>query len=127
MRIYLAHPVSDYGSQRQVDAIRLLTSQCWQVENPDQPHHAKAYQERGMQHFVEVVEDCDGVAFLRFPDGSIGAGVGKEIETALRRGLMVWDISNGKLKNNGTMMPYPVLTVEETRTVLARIKSEGQE
>ncbi|RVO41324.1 hypothetical protein CN093_08640 [Sinorhizobium meliloti] len=126
MRIYLAHPVSDYGTERQAATIDLLRSRGWQVENPDQPHHARAYKARGMQHFVEVVEDCDGLAFLRFPDRSIGAGVAKEIETALRRGLMVWDASSGQLESIGTMMPSPVLSVEETRAMLAaRSNSTG--
>lgn len=120
MRIYLAHPVSDYGSQRQADAIALVTARGWTVENPDQLHHARLYQERGMDHFIEVVEGCDGLVFLRFPDESIGAGVGKEIETALRRGLMVWDASSGQLESIGTMMPCPVLSVEETRQALGR-------
>lgn len=122
MRIYLAHPITDYGTERQEKAIALIGAMGWQVENPDQQHHAKAYQEHGMQHFVDLVEDCDGLAFLRFQGGDIGAGVAKEIETALRRGLMVWDISSGKMENIGTMMPFPVLSVEETRKRIADIR-----
>jgi hypothetical protein len=78
-----------------------------------------------MLHFVEVVEDCDGLAFLRFKDGTIGAGVAKEIETALRRGLLVWDASSGELVSIGTMMPTPILTVEETRAAIARYRMEA--
>jgi hypothetical protein len=75
-----------------------------------------------MAHFVEVVEDCDGLAFLRFYDSTIGAGVAKEIETALRRGLTVWDASDGDLLNIGSMMPTPILTVEQTRAKIAEIR-----
>ena len=123
MRVYLAHPISDYGTERQARALALMRSEGWEIENPDLPHHARAYEKHGMQYFTEVVEDCDGLAFLRFPDGSIGAGVAKEIETALRRGLTVWDASSGKLVSIGTMMPYPVLSVQETRELVAAQKS----
>jgi hypothetical protein len=75
-----------------------------------------------MAHFMEVIDDCDGLAFLRFDDSTIGAGVAKEIETALRRGLTVWDVSNGELLNIGSMMPTPILTVEQTRAKIAEIR-----
>lgn len=122
MRVYLAHPVTDYGTERQSAAIALICSRGWQVENPDQPHHEAAYRSYGMAHFMEVVEDCDGLAFLRFDDSTIGAGVAKEIETALRRGLTVWDASNGDLLNIGSMMPTPILTVEQTRAKVREMR-----
>lgn len=124
MRVYLAHPVTDYGSHRQARAIDFLRANGWQVENPDQPHHASAYRSHGMEHFTEVVADCDGLGFLRFPDGSIGAGVALEIETALRRGLFVWDLSSGRLESVGTMMPAPILSVDETRTMIATLRAK---
>lgn len=122
--IYLAHPVTDYGGPRQLQAIELLRSNGWQVENPDQPHHTAAYRQHGMKHFTEVVADCDGLAFLRFPNGSIGAGVALEIEMALRRGLPVWDISNDRLESVGTMMPTPILSIDETRSLIVSIRGE---
>ena len=125
MRIYLAHPITDYGTRRQASAIALISARGWQVENPDQAHHQRAYEKRGMLHFEEVVEDCDGLAFLRFPDGSIGAGVAKEIAVALRRGLTVWDASNGELASIGSMMPTPILTVDETRARIAKYRGEA--
>jgi len=126
MRVYLAHPVTDYGSARQAQAIDLLRANGWKVENPDQPHHASAYLMYGMGHFKGVVNDCDGLAFLRFPDGSIGSGVATEIETALRRGLPVWDISSGKLESVGTMMPFPLLSANETRAMIASLKAKAE-
>lgn len=125
MRIYLAHPVTDYGTDRQAAAVALIKANGWQVENPDQPHHDAAYKAHGMQHFVELVEDCNGLTFLRFDDQAIGAGVAKEIETALRLGLPVWDASDGRMMSIGSMMPYPVLTVDQTREKVASIRSAG--
>jgi hypothetical protein len=95
----------------------------WTVENPDQHIHQDAYREHGMQHFLDVVEDCSALAFLRFEDGYIGAGVAKEIECALRHGIPVYDVSEGSLDPVGNMMPECVLTVEQTRAKLAYLRS----
>jgi hypothetical protein len=118
MRVYLAHPVSEYGSERQRQTVALIESRGRTVENPDRTYHQEAYRERGMDHFIEVVQDCDELAFLRFPDGTIGAGVAKEIEVALRSGIRVYDVSDGQFKAVGDMMPEPVLSIEETRAML---------
>lgn len=118
--VYLAHPVSDYGGPRQLMAVAAILARGFKVENPDQPHHQAAYRTHGMDHFREVVAACDGLAFLRFPCGGIGAGVAKEIETALRLGLPVWEVKGVELVPVGTMMPFPILTVEETRSRLKR-------
>ena len=124
MRCYLAHPVTDYGgSTRQMKAIAAIEARGYTVENPDQHFHQEAYRQYGMQHFLDVVEDCDALAFLRFEDGYIGAGVAKEIECALRRRLMVFDASEGYLDPIGDMMPECVLTVEQTRAKLAYLRS----
>lgn len=121
MRFYLAHPVSDYGgTPRQVAASKLIEDAGHTVENPDQPIHQQAYKAHGMDHFIEVVEGCDALAFLRFADGSIGAGVGKEIEAALRAGIPVYDASDGRLEPTGLMIPEGILSVEETRAKLGR-------
>jgi len=117
--VYLAHPVSDYGTPRQRAAMEAIKNRGFEVESPDQPHHQAAYKKRGMEHFREVVAACDGLAFLRFPCGGIGAGVAKEVETALRCGLPVWEIKGADLAPVGGVMPSPVLTVEETRQRLA--------
>lgn len=116
MRVYLAHPISYYdGTPTQVAAVKAINERGWQVENPDQPHHQAGYKERGMDHFIDVVQNCDGLAFIRFPDGAIGAGVAKEIEAALRQRKPLYDATSGQLTIQGEMMPFPVLSVEETR------------
>jgi hypothetical protein len=126
MRCYLAHPVTDYGgSSRQLAAVAAIETHGWTVENPDQHVHQDAYRQHGMQHFLDVVEDCSALAFLRFEDGYIGAGVAKEIECALRHGIPVYDVSEGSLDPVGNMMPECVLTVEQTRAKLAYLRSSS--
>jgi hypothetical protein len=115
--------VTDYGgTARQLAAVAAIEAKGWIVETPDQPIHQDAYRQHGMQHFLDVVEDCDALAFLPFADGYIGAGVAKEIEHAFRRGLRVYDASGGHLERID-MMPECLLTVEQTRARLAHLRA----
>lgn len=122
-KCYLAHPVTDYGgTARQKRALGAIEARGWPIENPDSPAHSEAYQRRGMAHFVEVVEGCTALAFVRFPTGEIGAGVAKEIATAIRCHIPVFDASSGELKSTGCMMPGPVLSVEDTREKVRELR-----
>jgi hypothetical protein len=123
MRCYLAHPITDYGgSFRQQRAIKAIGDRGGAVENPDMPWHQDGYKSHGMDYFLDVVRTCDILAFLPFPNGKIGAGVGKEIEAALTAGLTVFDVTADFAPL--TMMP-PVLTVEETREEIARLRASA--
>lgn len=124
MKCYLAHPVTEYGgTPRQLEAIEAIEAKDWEVVNPDKPWHQEGYRQHGMGYFLELVEDCDKLAFMRFPDGTIGAGVAKEIEKALQRRLMIYDVSRGDLFPCNDMMPGRVLSVEATREKIAKLRS----
>lgn len=126
MFCYLAHPITDYGNgQRQVAALKAIAARGWTAVSPDAAWHAAAYKERGMDHFVEVVRDCDALAFIRMPSGAIGAGVAKEIEAALACKMPVFDVTGGSMQAlpSPYVMPEPVLTVDETRAELAAIRA----
>lgn len=123
MKCYLAHPVTDYGKPRQARAVAAIVAEGWEVENPDSPIHHACYQCNGMAYFIEVVEACDALAFLRFESGEIGAGVAKEIGTALRCRIPVYDATSGNLKPTGVCMPIGVLSVDATRLKLASIRA----
>lgn len=82
------------------------------------PEHEENYRKFGMGYFVDIVGRCDAVAFIRFPDGAVGAGVGKEIASC--KGPIL-DVTYG------FMVPSdrdagPVLSVEETRARIAAHK-----
>lgn len=123
MLVYFAHPVSDYGSERQFRAIAAISNyrNNFRVESPDQPHHQAGYAERGMDYFKGVVERCQGLAFMRFPDGGIGAGVGREIRWALIGGLWLYEVFEGRVYPLQDM-PTPILSVEDTRRLVAHFK-----
>lgn len=73
-----------------------------------------------MAYFANVVRTCDGVAFMRFPNKKIGAGVAKEIQTALDAGKPVCEIVRGKLQHVAEM-PSGVMSVDQTRAEIKRI------
>jgi hypothetical protein len=117
MKCYLAHPITEYGTARQLSAIKTIESFGWTVENPDQPHHDAAYKEQGMAYFTRLVDECDALAFLRFSPGEIGAGVGKEIAAALARDWPVFEIIGGTLAPVDALPE--ILSVEATRAMIA--------
>lgn len=129
MRIYFAHHVTDYGTERQAAAIAALKKyweeehprQPLEIENPDQPHHQVGYDRQGMEYFKKVVHSCDRLAFMRFQDGAIGAGVGREIMWGLQSCFAVYELFNGWLYQVQNM-PTPILTVEQTRAKIAETR-----
>lgn len=108
---YYAHPLSLYNSAQEKRDISLIESLGFEVLNPNGPEHQEAYQAEGMLYFEKLIEGKVQLLFFRaFPDGSIPAGIAKEIETAAKLNLPVVELPNGILRRS--------LSVEETREYL---------
>lgn len=123
--IYFAHPITDYGTERQAEAIAYL-SRDWKVVNPDHPDHQAGYAAEGMAYFERLAASCDVLAFMRFPDGSIGAGVGKEIEAAKQAGVR-WIMEYFYPTRHCFVVdgvPTPILSVAQTRALIAKLRGE---
>lgn len=123
MRIYFAHPVSEYGTPFQAAVLKELASSWHEVESPDAPHHQEGYRVGGMAYFEGVIAGCDALAYLRFPDGTIGAGVAKEIAAAAGSGKPIFEVhtAGGAIHVSASCpKPGPVLTVDQTRLKLGR-------
>jgi len=122
VRIYFAHPVTDYGTERERGAVAAIEAEGWTVENPNQPHHQAGYDEEGMVYFERLAASCDALIFMRFPGGAIGAGVGKEIDAAQAAACPIYELFDGEVYSvYGS--PTPVLSVENTRALLAEIRA----
>jgi len=126
MRVYFAHPVSDYGTPRETAAAAVMEAVGWSVENPNQPHHQRGYDAGGMGYFEQIARACDGLAFMRFPNGAIGAGVGKEVGAALDASKPVYELFDGEV-HLVTGMPTPVLSVAATRALLTELQHRREE
>lgn len=122
--IYFAHPITDYGTERQAAAIAYLSRQ-WRVVSPDHPDHQAGYDAEGMEYFDRLAASCDLLAFMRFPDGSIGAGVGKEIEAAQRSGVR-WILEYFSGQTYPVYgVPTPILSVAHTRALIAKLRGDA--
>lgn len=128
---YFAHHVTDYNTRREASALQALESAGFTVVNPNTPAHNEAYRRMGMEHFLGVVATCGALAFQRFTGGEIGAGVGKEIATAARLHLPIYEVyGTGGVPEIQTVAAEAipalldtVLSVEYTRALLTRIRA----
>ena len=131
-RLYLAHPVTLYGTPAKTALVQGLTACGWDVVDPEGPEHGAAYRERGMSYFTDMVATCDALGYLPFEDGSVGAGVAREILEALVRGLPVYYLMSafgmgGRLIiefPRVCQMPGPILTIDQTRSAVAQHRAK---
>ncbi len=103
--LYFAHPVNTYDTPLEAEILKLIRERFPEVviENPNQPHHQKAYlewkkkyqnvvQKSGMTYFYDIVlPKCNyGTIALPFLDEKIGAGVAGETIFSLKKGRGAW-------------------------------------
>jgi len=116
MVIYYAHPLSLYNKPQEARDIALLESLGFTVLNPNAPEHEEGYKRLKMEYFRElVVNRCQALAFRAFPDGSIPAGIAKEVAMAQEAKYPIFELPCGILRRS--------LSVEQTREVLSEIGS----
>lgn len=128
LRIYYAHPMAWYGTDREKEDLAELAKHGT-VINPNTERFEGSVQSakrRGfpvMQVFADYIKDhVDVVCFRRFEDSYLGAGVAREILEARIWGKEVWEIDcGGGLKPCITELRSfhaffnNTLTVEETK------------
>jgi hypothetical protein len=110
MKVYFARPISNYKTPQDERDITLLLSLGFEVVNPDKEALSERYKTEGMDVFAAAVRECNALAFRAFPDLSIGAGVKKEIDTAIEEGLLIIELP--------TITQKRCLSVEDTRNYL---------
>jgi len=126
VRIYYAHPISDYDTtheqmvQRSMNLVlpAFIAGYVPWIENPNLPIHQEGYAARGMDHFMDVIDGCDGCVFDSFPGGIIGSGVAMEVKRFLDQGKPVWRVVGafcGYGFERVTELPAWVATRETTR------------
>ena len=128
MKVYYAHCQAIYDSPQEQRDVEMLKALGFEVINPNSPEYVAvakkikstpAYCVEGtasamvMDYFTKLVKDCDAVAFRALPDGTIPAGVAKEIEKAMTDGKPVFELPS--------CVSRRVLTVEQTREYLKEI------
>lgn len=109
--IYYAHCMNIYHTPQERRDVQFL-QYFGNVVNPNgYPGVDVGYGQKGMQFFLDIIkEHCHVLAFRALPDGSIPAGIAKEIEFAYEQQLHVFEIPSNLSRR--------VLTVEQTREYL---------
>jgi hypothetical protein len=134
---YFAHPITMYdsGSERQIsDRFRQRFPDV-EVENPNQQHHSDGYKKGGMDYFVDLCNTQDGVFFATHSDGTVGAGVYKEVKSFLDRGAPAFYFDPEQLAFQGLSGPaalgaFAIRDVPSTRALIKEeraAKAAGQD
>lgn len=117
--IYYAHSVSIYGTKQEKRDLETLRNLGFEIINPNSTIHSKYYEElkartgNGMPYFDMLISSCDSLAFRAHPDGTIPAGVAKEIETACNSDLPVFELPSSIRRRT--------MSLEETREYLKEL------
>jgi hypothetical protein len=117
-KIFFAHPKNTFGTGIEHRALHALYTDGWDVLNP--ADHQAGYAEKGMAHFLELVGECEAIAYMSFEDGALGAGVAREILEAhlLDRGVFRIDPHSCEITRD-TSRFSGVLSISQTRERLA--------
>jgi hypothetical protein len=89
MKAYYAHPVSLYNTPQEVRDLKAMADLGIQVFNPNSQECSDGYAREGMPFFTKIIRECDLVIFRAFADGSIPAGVVKEIADGVALGYPI--------------------------------------
>jgi hypothetical protein len=113
--VYYAHPMTDYNKPKEKRVVSSLKKMGYRVDNPNTQKHQNGYRLKGMKHFTDASSRANAVVFTRFPNRKIGAGVGAELDTALRKGKRAYEmIKKGQL-HRITHVPKPdVMNQDDT-------------
>ena len=107
MKLYFAHPLSDYNTQFEARVLGYLSAvepfNKYEIVNPTQQYHQHAYimlreyghggDEVAFRYWTRLAGSCDALVFLRMPSGRVGAGVAKEICEALTHGQRLFEVT----------------------------------
>lgn len=141
MKIYYAHPMSWYGTDRETEDLKAIAHKFpnAEIENPAAYEDAvKTLKTQGadgkaiMDFFINRLLVCDAIAYRTFDDDYIGAGVALEVFTAAVWGKQIFrlldqisrfdDLVPGLLGQLGLRAAFGprVLTIADTRDRIKR-------
>ena len=105
-RIYYAHAMCLYGGPEELqDLARIRKKFRGRVVNPAAYDGHPGKVQDGVKFCLRLVEDCDAVVFSRLLD-KITAGVGKEVNHALKVGKPVFELFAGRFTRRNRPVRY---------------------
>ncbi len=127
MKYYFAHPISIYNTKKEELLVAMLSDSSLLTDpiivNPNSEFNEAQYQIKGMDYFLELVDECDALIIYPFEDGTIGAGIVKEALRAIDKGKPIYQINPNTFKMMQIFQLKNCLTVEETRAKLKELKN----
>lgn len=123
-KVYFAHPVTEYDTPVETHIAETFERSCpeAQVTNPNGPQHSEGYKKEGWPYFDRLVKEHDGVVFTCHSNGTIGAGVYKEVSALLDRGCpgVFADPRNGEflMVDKEIFSHFKTLDVDGTRALI---------
>jgi hypothetical protein len=120
MKIYYAHAMPTYRTATEERELRKISSMLprARIVNPAKYQKHPEKQRDKIGFCLRLVEASDAVVFSRFR-GKVTAGVGKEVNYALRMGLPVFQLTGSHLKRQRSPVRY--LSVYETLRLYGRL------
>jgi hypothetical protein len=105
--VYCAHALCLYGSPEEFQDLRTIRGRLrkHRVVNPAQYENHPEKRRDTIGFCLRLVEDSDVVVFSRLLD-RVTAGVGKEVNHALRIGKPVFELMTGKLVRRTQRVKY---------------------
>lgn len=113
MKVYYAHCMSIYNTPQEQRDLKTLRRLGFKTVNPNSEKHEAGANLLGMAYFEKFADECDAIAFRALPDGSISAGVAKEIRWFRRRGKPVFELPSSILRRS--------ISPEETKEYLQEV------
>lgn len=131
-KLYFAHPTSTYETKYEAICISIIKEYGFNVLNPGekaQQEDFKRFRENNpidyMKYFKFLVNTCNGLAYLPFSDGKIGAGIKYEAEISHKNGGDIYEIDMKMRKMFKVSIEHVLnnhLSVDETRQRLKDLK-----
>ena len=119
MKVYYAHCIAIYNTPQEERDVHTLLGLGLDVVNPNTPavdvevKRLKSLGENYMSFFKDIVHSCEVFAFRALPDGSIPAGVAKELAWAVEADKLIIELPAAILRR--------VITLEATREYLHEV------
>lgn len=121
-KVYYAHTKFIYGSHAERTELKYIRRKfrTFRIVNPARYEGHPEKRRDTMGFCLRLVEKCDAIVFSRLRR-KVTAGVGKEVNHALRLGKPVFEVTNGHFIRRTTPVKY--LSVHETLHLWS--KSDG--
>ena len=109
MRVFYSHPMKLYGTDAERREITLIQKRFVGCEIVDPSSQKPSEPGRETQFYLELVDTCDTLVFSRH-FGYMTEGVKPEVEHALSKGKVVYELRDGKfIEVTGPVANLPVV------------------